>query len=178
MANRYSLEEIGLITRNRVFFDANVLMFIFGVTGREREQREYASALSSLLEKQTELCVNFVVISEVINSMHRIEYSNYCFNKGKDITRFHYKKYRDSREGKKSLKEIFVTIEDQILKNFTVIENNITKADIISFLKVDRLDFNDKAILQCCKESDCILITNDKDFRSADIDIISAHHQY
>ena len=42
-------------------------------------------------------------------------------------------------------------------------------------LTIDRLDFNDKIILDVCKTQDMILLTNDSDFADADVDILSAN---
>ena len=65
-------------------------------------------------------------------------------------------------------------VKDNILPNFEIQGKAYTKADIESFLQVDSLDFMDKAFIPICKENNCILLTNDKDFANTDIEILSS----
>lgn len=176
MAVRYSLKQIGAITNSRVFFDANVLIYIFWATGLKKYEELYSSAFNILLKKDVEICVDFQVISEIVNRTHRIEYNNYCKANNINKDKYNYKKYRNSPNGKESLNDIYTTIECEILMNFTVLENNISHQVIKNFLVVDNLDFVDKAILQCCKKYDCVLLTNDSDYKDSDIDILTSHY--
>ena len=59
------------------------------------------------------------------------------------------------------------------------IDNETWKdADIERLLIVDSLDYNDKAIAHLCALKGHVLVTNDKDFRDSDIDIISSHRGF
>lgn len=174
MATRYSLNQIDNIDSKKVFFDANVLIYIFFSSGRYHWEENYARAYGHLLESKLELCFDFLVISEIVNRAHRIAYDIYCSTTGRDKNNYKYKEFRNSSNGKDSLKDIYITIEDDILANFTVLENAISYDDIKNYLIVEPLDFVDKAILQCCKKYDCVLITNDSDYKDSDIDILTS----
>ena len=174
MANRYSLNQIAAISNRKVFFDANVLIYLFWPSGQYNWETNYSNAFASLLRQNNELYVDFLVISEIINRAHRIEYEKHLHN---NIIRQHYsyKKYRDSENGKNALSDIYIVVKDYILSTFSVIGKSFEKNDIRDFLIVEPLDFVDKAILKICMENDYVLCTNDRDYRNANIDLLSSN---
>jgi len=175
MAARYSLKEIAAIGDRKVFFDANVLIYLFWPSGSLKWEHAYSSAFGSLLRQRNELIVDFLVISEIVNRAHRLEYEKHLSANGLHKNGLAYKTYRDSDEGQSALSDIYLIIETNILDTFTVTGKAFSKAEIQSFLKQEPLDFVDKAILSICKENSCILLTNDKDYKSADIDILTSN---
>lgn len=175
MATKYTLTNIRNIRYRKVFFDANVLIYIFWPSGAYHMERDYSSAFCSLLRQNNELFVDFMVISEVINRIHHIEHEKYLMINKISKNDFTYKQFRNSDNGQSALNDIYLIIETNILKHFKVIGKSFTKKDISSFLAVNHLDFNDKAILLTCKIHACMLLTNDKDFKTADLDILSSN---
>ena len=175
MATKYSLTSIPAIGDRKVFFDANVLIYIFWPSGAYHWESFYSSAFGSLLRQRNELMVDFIVISEIINLAHRLEYEKYLSANGILRNTLSYKQYRNSSDGQSALSDIYLIIETNILSNFTVIGKAFTEADIQSFLTVEPLDFSDKGILMTCRENSCVLLTNDTDFKAADIDILSSN---
>jgi predicted nucleic acid-binding protein len=175
---KYSLADIPSLTTRRVFFDTNVLIYIFWPSGAYHWEKYYSKAFSLLIRQHNELLVDFIVISEIVNRASRLEYDKYLlannFNK-KDIS---FKQYRNSIEGQATLSDIHLIIETNILSNFSVVGKSFTNFDIQLLLTVDTLDFTDKGILLTCKENDCILLTNDIDFKSTDIDILTSNPKF
>mgnify|MGYP001806399104 CR=1 FL=1 len=169
MAARYSLHNIEALRGRRVFFDANILIYIFWPTGSFNWEKKYSSAYGKLLKQQNELVIDFLVISEFVNRAMRIEHDKYT----KAHNYLSYKKYRDSDHGRESLQDIYTLVNDVIVKKFIIIGKTFLKADIESFLQVDNLDFNDKTIIPLCTENNLVLITNDNDFAQSDIEIAS-----
>lgn len=96
MATRYSLNEITAIPDRKVFFDANVLIYLFWPSGYYRWEGYYSKAFALLLKQKNELCVDFLVISEIINRAHRIEYDKYLQTESLSKHNYSYKHYRDS----------------------------------------------------------------------------------
>lgn len=168
MAAIYNLQNIAQLQGRNVFFDANIVIYLFWPTGSVSWENTYATAFASLLRQQNKLCVDFLVISEVINRAIRSEYA-------KLQPAFKFKQFRDSQEGKDALEDIYKVVENNILNRFHFIGKTFSKDDVNSFLNVDTLDFVDKAILKVCKDNNCVLLTNDKDFKAADIDILTAN---
>jgi predicted nucleic acid-binding protein len=174
MAKRYSSSDIRNLSHRSVFFDANVLLYIFWPTG-SRWERQYSSIFSHLLQQKTRMVVDFLVISEVVNRAVKTEYNKYLLEKKITGNELRYKEFRDLTEGHEVLRDIFDVINKKILNNFDVTGKTFSKSDITGFLKVDSLDFTDKGIEAICKDNKYILLTNDKDFVKSDIEILSSH---
>lgn len=170
MASRFNLQQISLLAGRKVLFDANVLIYLFWPTGRSYWESQYATAYNRLRLQGNKLFVDFLIVSEVINRIMRIEYT-----KANLISSISYKDYRNSRAGKEALKDIYVIIENNVLKNFEVIGKAFNKQEMLRLLTVDELDFVDKATVTLCEENSLVLLTNDKDFKLSNIDILTSN---
>ncbi len=175
MAKRYLLNQIRTISNRKVFFDANVLIYLFWPAGKYNWEAGYSKIFSSLLHQHNELYVDFLVISEVINRTHRIEYGKYLCQKQFNHRDFSYKKFRDSKVGKEALADIYLIVKDSILTTFSIVDHPFSSNDIQEFLIPEALDFIDKAILKICRENNFILCTNDGDYRNSKVDILSSN---
>ncbi|MDR2836079.1 MAG: PIN domain-containing protein [Bacteroidales bacterium] len=165
----YDLSNINKLENEKIFVDANVLIFWNWSTGKIKQETDYSSIYAKLLEQRNHIYVDFIVISEVINRLIKIE------TKKNDINIIDFKKFRNSEQGKEKLKEIYSVVQERILDNFDLAEKHFTKENILEFLSIDSLDFNDKAILKICKENNFILLTDDIDFRNSDVDILTCN---
>lgn len=172
---KYTLQNIPALQNRKVFFDANVLIYIFWPSGAYHWETFYSNAFGRLLRQQNELLVDFIVISEIVNRAHRLEYDKHLATNGISRSAQTYKQYRNSADGQTALSDIYLIVETNILTNFTVIGKSFTKAEIQSFLKLEALDFADKAILLTCQENSCILLTNDADYKACKIDILTSN---
>ena len=171
MAIKYKLQDISKLSDRNIFVDANVLIHLFWPTaGSMKWEIAYSNAFSSLLKQSNKLYVDFLVIAEVINQMLRTEYKT-----KKGYTALSFKQFRDSAVGQQVLIDIYLIVENQILAQFDVTGNSFSKTDILSFLTIDTLDFLDKGILKTCQDNNFVLLTNDKDFKNADIDILTGN---
>lgn len=175
MATKYRLQNIQNISERKIFFDANVLIYIFWPSGSYHWESNYSSLFGRLLHQKNELVVDYIVISEIVNRAHRLEYDKYLTSNSITRNNFSYKRYRNSDEGQVSMTDIYIIIQANILNNFTVVGKIFSKEDIQSFLTIDSLDFSDKGILAICKENTFVLLTNDADYKAADIDILSSN---
>lgn len=175
MKKRYSSKDISSINNRQIFFDANVILYIFWPTGKYTWEQHYSSVFGKLMRQNNTLATDFIVISETLNRVIRIEYQKYLYERNLKDDDYKFKEYRDSSDGKEVLNDIHTIVKSKILTKFSIIGKTFQKSDIETFLSVDSLDFSDKAILSLCKESNCILLTNDKDFAESDIEILTSH---
>lgn len=175
MATKYSIHDISILQNRKVFFDANVLIYLFWPSGSYNWEKDYSSVYAKLLRQKNELFVDFIVISEIINRAIRLEYDKYLATN--NISKFNhsFKKYRNSADGQTALSDIYLIVETNILNSFTIIGKTFTKNEIRSFLITDNLDIADKGIVKICKENTCILLTNDVDFKTSDIEILTSN---
>ena len=175
MSTKYSIQNISSLQNRRVFFDANVLIYIFWPSGAYYLEKSYSSAFGKLLRQKNELLVDFIVLSEAINRSHRLEYEKHLMANGLSKNNLTFKQYRDGSVGQTALFDIYLIVNTNILSTFTVISKSFTKSEIGSFLTLDKLDFADKGILLTCQENGCVLLTNDIDFKTTEIDILTAN---
>ena len=170
MPQRYTLNDIPHIVNKSIFFDANIIIYLFWpIYDKYDNSKKYASFFKALVHQKNTCVINITVLSEVINRIIRLEQYNL------NLQSERFKDFRNSPEGTKVQKDIFSIVENTILKVFTLTDQSLSIDDVIKYLQTDTLDFNDKIIADICKKNGMILLTNDADFSAADIDILSAN---
>ncbi|WP_215905117.1 PIN domain-containing protein [Treponema pectinovorum] len=170
MKMRYTSSSIPSLKDRTFFFDANSLIYIFWPTSPDSQIAiDYGAILATLIKNNSVLAINEIVISEIINRIFRIE-----FNKTR-LPDDKFKEYRDSPEGKSVQEDIYNIIRNRILNKFQIINELLSKEDVVSMLEVSKLDFNDKIIELLCKKNSMILLTHDYDFSESEVDILSSN---
>ncbi len=177
MRKRYKSSDIPSLINKPIFFDANVILYIFWPTGNNVFANLYSSIFSRLLKNKNLLFVNFTVLSEVINRAVRIEYGKYIQLNSLDTIQFKYKDFRDSNDGKEAIEDINQVLQSYVLSKFELTNSQLSKNDIIGFLRTGQLDFCDRAIEYDCRVNDFILVTNDSDFGESELDILTANNK-
>lgn len=177
MSNRYHPSRISNIADKKIFFDANILIYLFGfgVPSYQNWEGQYATLYSNLNNQNNQFVVDFTVISEFVNRAIKIEYKNYLELNNLNTNDLRYKEYRNSQDGKDALEDIYLTVKEEILNEFEVVEVSYSKTDLTLMCAIDSLDFSDKAIVKICDENQFVLLTNDTDFKDENIDILSCH---
>lgn len=168
MATKYRLQDVAQLNGRDIFLDANILIYLFWPTGQYHFEQNYARVFRSLLRQQNNLFVDFLMISEVINRILRIEHK-------KINPTQKFKDFRNSQDGIDAINDIYIIVKNEILNRFNILGKVFDKQDIELFLTIDDLDFVDKATVKLCKENTLVLLTNDKDFRNADLDILTGN---
>lgn len=177
MANRYSPSDIHNIKDRKIFFDANVLIYLFWASSSSSWENKYASLYTRLNAQKNKFVLDYIVLSEFVNRAIRIEYDNYLEANNLTKRDLKYKEYRSSQDGQDTLSDIYLTVIDDILEEFEVAEKGYSQNDLTMMCVVDNLDFSDKAIEQICNENQFVLLTNDTDFSNSRIEILSCHRR-
>lgn len=173
MAKRFKISNIPDLSGRTIFFDANILIYLFWpVFSKGNEPQRYSSIFGKLCSNKNPMAINTFVLSEVINRVLKMEWEN------KTRKSIEFKPFRNSSDGQSVQKDIFKIIQNIILQSFQVIDKQLTTTDIKNILTIDNLDFNDKIILDVCKAHNMILLTHDADFKDADIDILSDNQKF
>lgn len=173
MSNRYDESSAILLRNKKIFFDANILIYLYWSTSSEWENK-YAKVYDDLDDPNNDFVIDFLVISEFINRAMRLNYDIYLDENGFNSKEIPFKDYRNSTDGQETLSDIYELV-NELLEHFIVIEKSYSKTDIESMTIVDDLDFIDKAIVKICELNNYILITNDGDYKYSNIDIISCN---
>jgi len=151
---------------DKVFIDANILIYLFSpdfVSSKERHIEQYSKILEILLQKNAQLYISSIVISEFINRVLRIDYE-----KNKDTYPDYKRDYRKSEEYKETLKLVLKELK-KILKISCQINDEFSEFDILNWHQKDNnqdLDFNDLHIAFIVKKNDFKLLSNDMDFEN------------
>ncbi len=176
MSNIITPENVSNIKNESIFCDANILIYLYGITFDEDYSDVYSKILKKLLKNNNSLYIDYTVISEYINRCHRIDYKTH-----KQKIKNHnlkYKDYRNSQQGQDSMKDIY-SVTNNIIENFyNIVGKEYKLEDIKSFIKKADEDFSDKAIINLCDEKSFYLLTNDIDFKNSGLNIISANENY
>lgn len=168
MGAKYRLQDVSQLNGRNIFFDANVLIYLFWPTGQHSFEQNYARVFRNLLRQGNNLFVDFLVTSEVINRILRNEHQR--INPSQKL-----KDFRNSEDGKDALDDIYIIVKNDILARFNVVGKAFNSQEIESLLSVDELDFVDKATVTLCEENNFVLLTNDKDFRDSGLDMLTGN---
>lgn len=174
MSSRYNSSDSITIRNKKIFFDANILIYLYWATASEWDDK-YAKIYDDIDDPSNNFIVDFIVISEFVNRAMRISYDIYLDEKGFDSKDISFKEYRNNQEGQEALQEVY-TLVKEVLEYFEVIESSYSKSKIEEMCTSDDLDISDKAIVEICKNNDFILLTNDSDFKDSDVDILSCNN--
>lgn len=164
-----------MLAGRAVLFDANVLIYNFWPSGNPSWAHHYSRAFKNLLSQGNPLLVSFVILSEVINRVLRLEYDNYLKATGQSPQTIRFKDFRNSPDGQQVLTDIYDIVLGDILTRFTMIDQSLSNPDTAALLVPGPLDFNDAYIVKLCRDQNLILLTNDADFGQSGMDLLSSN---
>lgn len=165
---------ISAIQGRQLFFDANVLLYLFGGNPSTWTTDTYSSIFSQCLKMGNGLCVDVFVLSEFINRFLRIEYEKYLKNNNLNRQQVDFKGFRSQQDGIQASQDVELIVKGTILNRFSLVGKLFDTASIHSINLVNS-DFNDELIIKTCQEHQCVLVTNDADFSGANVDILTAN---
>lgn len=169
MSQVYRRADIPKLKGRNIFFDANVVLYLYFATSSMKNwPKKYGEVFSALIHNSNNLILDYNVLSEVVNRELRLNYENYKTSGGTAL----YKQWRNSADGRKVESRTYALIK-HISSIFTIDGKVYDKTDIHPMLTPSGLDFTDKAIINLCQAKDYVLLTNDKDFSGVDLDILS-----
>jgi stalled ribosome rescue protein Dom34 len=127
----------------------------------------YSKLYKQMRQLKCKTFIDFLVISEFIYRFISIQF------KIKNMRKSDFKDFRNSREGKNIIEEIYSHVKNILLRYFIITGKKFLKEDINDFLVINGMDFNDQGIASVCQGNDFILLTNDVDFKNSDLEILS-----
>lgn len=170
-------EKYRPLPKDRFFFDANVLIYIFSpiANSSKNQQAQYAAFLKKVIEAKSELFTSSLILSEFVNTCFRYE-----FNILKEQTpKINFKKdFRNTKKYETLVKEVGIIVNKGILGIAQKIDDGFTKIDThLWFDDGSRFDFNDKYYQALANIENLKIVTDDGDFASSDrqVQIITAN---
>lgn len=159
-------------SEDQLFLDTNIWVYMYGVQEpRDHWVKIYSTVFERILKAKSRIYIDVLVISEFINVYSRQMWKLVA----RDINQF--KKFRNSPRFKQVAQDVTIAAK-QVMSHCSWIEGAFTKLIIDNLLDdyaVGNSDFNDQVITEICKSNGLTLITNDRDFRSQEIQILTAY---
>jgi predicted nucleic acid-binding protein len=161
------------LRQERFFLDANVWLSVYGpVVRRSTRSAIYSSALASIRNAGCLIFLDVLVVSEFINAFARMEHKQSAF------PNLAFKEFRKTTDFKPIAKDIAQNAK-RILNQCQRCKTGFTTADIDALMvefEQGNSDFNDQMIAEICRGEELQLVTDDGDFRSVDLSILTANN--
>ena len=161
-------------------FDTNVWLHIFAPIAGSRpdRQKKYSNFLAQILSRKAGLYITSLILSEYINRVLRLGFSQWKISEDKMEARFK-EDYRNTTHYQAMLQDAVSQIND-ILKITQRRPDDFNAIDIEELLNSmdSHCDYNDAYIIQCCEKGKIKLVSDDKDFQqvSSTITLITAQN--
>ena len=160
---------------DQLFLDTNIWFYIFGPQQPKYQtnhwMRIYSGAFKRILNAKSQIYIDVLIVSEFINRYARLK----CHVDAPPHIEF--KDFRNSPAFKPVAQDIAGDVK-QIMKCCSRIESSFAVLDITRLINdyaAGDLDFNDQVITEICRSNGLTLITNDDDFKTQDIPILTAN---
>lgn len=170
----YNLSRYTFSTSEKILFDANIWLYLFPPPGNPQAHFAaiYSSHFARMLRDGAQPVLDPLVLSEYLNRYCRIEWE------GKyKMTHNKYKAFRNSSDFKSVVKSA-ASFARKISSLCTRHSTSSEKLDIekaISGFETGESDFNDALIADVCKIHGFKLLTNDADFQSGGIEVLTTN---
>jgi len=158
---------------DQLFFDTNIWLYIYGPQKPgDSRVRTYSGALRHILEAQSQIYIDVLIISEFINAYAKIRWSS----AGSELK---FKDFRNQSDFRPVAQDIASDVRC-VMEHCSRIEHDFAALEIDSLLDdyaEGRHDFNDQMIARLCERSGLTLITHDADFKGQQIPILTANRR-
>ncbi|WP_440955061.1 type II toxin-antitoxin system VapC family toxin [Methanosarcina sp. Mfa9] len=169
----HSVEEYDFSEGRKFFFDTNIWLYIYGpISFPDWRSDVYSRALKDIRASEGSIYINCMIISEFVNAFARIE-----FKQQSEFVK--YKEFRNSPSFRPVAEDISHNVK-KILKNTLICDPDLAAIklpEIMDTFEEGRYDFNDLLFAEVCRAKDLIFVTHDRDFRSLEIEILTANER-
>ena len=159
-------------SKDKLLLDANIWLYLFSPREPgDRWGQIYSEIFERILHADSRIYVDVLVISEFINAYARTKWR---------VVAPHirsFKSFRSSTNFKLVAEDITAGVKE-IISHSSRIESGFVTLQMDGLLTdytAGNSDFNDQVITELCKSNGFTLITNDGDFKTQDIPILTAN---
>ena len=159
-------------SNDQLFLDANIWLYVYGPQKPgDNSVAIYSQVLRRILEAQSRIYIDILVVSEFINTYARLKWKLVR----PEIGRF--KDFRKSTDFNPVARDIASNVR-RVMNHCSRIEDSFVALEIDSLLDAYAAgdsDFNDQVITELCKRKGLTLVTHDRDFKGRKIPILTAN---
>lgn len=160
---------------DKLLLDTNIWLLVYGPQKPgDNRVAVYSQALSKILSAQSRIYIDVLIVSEFINTYARLKWNLW---KTQSASTNDFKQFRKSGDFKHIAQDIAADVK-RVLKHCTRIENGFDSLAIDALIDeyaAGDSDFNDQMLATLCKNEGLKLVTDDGDFKSQGVAVITAN---
>ena len=159
-------------SQDKLFLDANIWFYLYGPQKPgNRWVQIYSAAFNRILNAKSRIYIDVLVVSEFINTYARLKWK---------LVAPHIKSFKVFRNGSyfKPVASDIAADAKRVMSHCSPLESGFATVaidDLLTEYAAGDSDFNDQVITELCKSNRLTLITNDRDFRSQEIPILTVN---
>ena len=187
------VEQHNFTLTDKLFLDANIWLYLYCPQGsREYWVKTYSNVFDRILDAGSQIYIDVLVVSEFINTFARQEWGlakealelakqeHKLTGQALELAESHLSSFKNFRNSPNfdPIAQGIAAAAKQIMKHCSRVESCFTTLDMDDLLTnydTGNFDFNDQVITEICKNNGFTLITNDSDFKTQDIPILTAN---
>ena len=188
-----AVEQHNFTLKDKLFLDANIWLYLYCPQGsRDYWVKTYSDVFDRILDAESQIYIDVLVVSEFINTFARQEFDlakqalelakqeGTLTEQALELAKSHlcsFKSFRNSPDFGLIAQGITAAVK-QIMKHCSQVESCFTTldmGDLLTDYDTGNFDFNDQVITEICKNNKFTLITNDSDFKTQEISILTAN---
>ncbi len=178
MARAHRIEDWQFSPDDRLFFDTNIWMLLLGVQGDPQSTSVglYSAAYKRILRAGCPILTDTLVLAEFTNAALRVRHELAVRFMEADPD---FKRFREGEDFADVASQVSYDVR-QILEQ-TQVFPAVTPPDweaVLRELEKGARDLNDELIVAQCLVQNAFLVTNDRDFLGADVEILTANPVY
>lgn len=187
------VKQHNFTSKDKLFLDANIWLYLYCPQGsRDYWVKTYSNVFDRILDAESLIYIDVLVLSEFINTFARQEYE--LAKEGLELAKQEcelteheyelaeshlssFKRFRNSPDFELIAQGIAAAVK-HIMQHCSRVESGFTTLEIDDLLAdydTGNFDFNDQVITEICKNNGFTLITNDGDFTTQQIPILTAN---
>lgn len=153
---------------DQFFFDTNIWLLLFGTVAnyQKNDQTAYAGFLQELINRNSALYINSMIISEFANVLLRHDFKQWSQNCNISNPEFkrHFSTTNDYKNSVLTVKHLISNILS--IPILIKVSDSFHNNDMVSVLRdFETVDFNDAYIANLAKSNSYKIVTNDRDFQ-------------
>lgn len=167
-----NINSYNFTDKDRLFLDANIWLYLRGPQKpHNRKERIYSNTFKRIKIAKSQIYIDVLIVSEYINTYARRKWSNVG-------RRFNYfKSFRNSPTFTPIANDIAADTK-WVLQHCKLIESEFVGLiinDLLDDYAKGGVDYNDQVFTELCKNNGYTLITDDGDFNTHEIPILTAN---
>lgn len=159
-----------------LLLDANIWLFVYGPQKPNAlKVAVYSNALKKILAAKSRIYIDVLIVSEFINAYARVKWR---LLRGPSTTG-NFKQFRKSSAFKPVAQDIAADVT-RVLRHCTRVDSGFDSISIdalVNEFASGDSDFNDQILAALCNSKGLKLVTDDADFKSRDVPVVTANKQ-